>query len=63
MNHTFASHIKNTLTSAGYSVIKNTQEKSWEVADSGKVVMYNSSLGCLMKKAAKEFGLDNWESK
>lgn len=63
MNHTYASHIKNTLTLAGYSVKKNTQEKSWEVTDAGKVVMYNTSLGCLMKRASKEFGLDNWESK
>lgn len=63
MNMTFASHIKNTLTSAGYSVKKNTQEKSWEIAESGKVIMYNSSLGVLMGKAAKEFGLDKWESK
>lgn len=61
MKGTFASYIKNTLTSAGYSVTKNKQEKSWEITDAGKVVMYNSSLGCLMKRAAKEFGLDNWE--
>lgn len=62
MNHTFAFHIKNQLTNCGYAVQKNTQEKSWEVTESGKVVMYNSSLGVLMSRAAKEFGLDNWEN-
>lgn len=63
MRDTFASYIKSELTSAGFSVTKNTQEKSWEVIDSGKVVMYNSSLGLLMSRAAREFGLNNWESK
>lgn len=63
MNMTFASHIKNQLTDCGYAVTKNTQEKSWELSDSGKVIMYNTSLGCLMKRAASEFGLDNWENK
>jgi hypothetical protein len=63
MKMTYASHIKHQLTSAGFSVTKNTQEKSWEVADAGKVIMYNASLGVLMNKASKEFGLNNWESK
>lgn len=63
MRHTFASYVKHQLIDCGYTISKNTQEKSWEIADCGKVVMYNSSLGVLMGKAAKEFGLDKWEGK
>jgi len=63
VKNTLASHIKREIIAPGYTVSKNIQEKSWEIVESGKVIMYNSSLGVLMNRAAKEFGLDKWESK
>lgn len=59
--NTFTSHIKSQLTNAGFSVIKDFKEKQWIVLDGNKEIMYNSSLGQLMSKAAKEFGINNWE--
>lgn len=54
----YSTKIQRELTSAGYRVVKNDQEKQWEVVDRTKVLLYNRSLGDLMSKAAKEFGIN-----
>jgi len=54
---TFTSSTQRTLTQAGFQVIKNEKEACWQVVDRNKVVMQNKALGCLMSKAAKEFGI------
>jgi hypothetical protein len=54
---TFTSSTQRTLTQAGLRVIKNEKEACWQVVDGSKVLMQNKALGCLMNKAAKEFGI------
>jgi len=54
---TFTSFTQRTITQAGFRVIKNEKESCWQVVDGTRVVMQNKALGCLMSKAAKEFGI------
>jgi len=64
MNHTYTSNILSQLTQSGYVVNKslcnNTKQSLWTIADKHEIILQSKALGCLVKKAAKDFGLV-WE--
>jgi hypothetical protein len=62
MRHTFANSILSQLKDSGFIVHKDLKENQWGIYDgaidnSNSLLIRSRSLGDLMKKAAREFGL------
>ncbi len=61
MQHTFASHVKAELESAGYFFQKDV-DNYWNMMDtsdkSTSVIESNRSLGCLLRSLAKKFNIE-----
>lgn len=55
--NTYVSLVKQSLVEAGFSVQKNQRDDVWEVKDGPDVLLKSRSLGDLLLKSAKEFGV------
>ncbi len=63
MQHTFVSHVKAELESAGYFFQKDV-DNYWNMVDNSAqdnkacVIESNRSLGCLLRSLAKQFNIE-----
>jgi len=59
MNHwqTHTNRVRSELTSAGYTLTKNSNVGQWEIKDRSKVVFTSKSLGDVIKIAENKLGL------
>jgi len=59
MNHwqTHTNKLKRELTSAGYTLTKNSNVNQWEIKDCSKVIFSSKSLGDVIKLAECKLGL------
>lgn len=58
--HSWTTHtnrIKQELTSAGYTLTKNSNVGQWEIKDCSKVIFTSKSLGDVIKIAENKLGL------
>ena len=52
----YLSAIKAQLIEAGYNICK--QDSYWKLLDNEQAILENTSLGDLLSKAAKQFGIE-----
>lgn len=58
MTKTWAYSIQQSLLSMGFTINKRETDNHWQILLGEEIVLHGRALGCILRKAANEFGIE-----